>query len=333
MNQIPISPLLLQKYLNSTCTKTEIDAVEKWYASLTGEQNYLETISGEHQLHLQMATYAYINARLKKQQKAFVWGVKAKWVAGIAASVVLLLISYLGYQFMTGSRISATGEPQGLINFQNNEPRIVLHALPDGSSVWMHSDAKITYPTEFKGNDRSVSFTGEGFFDVVPDKKHPFLVITGEMNIKVLGTRFTVKADARKKIFEISVLSGSVAVSAINNKADLKPVVLKPKQQAFFETMSGRLTTSAIPLQAKKEIFEPVTISFDGATMETVTEQLDQRFDAQIHLVDKGMNRCRLTADFEQQPLPVILNMLCTSLGATYTMSGKIILIEGAPCD
>lgn len=333
MNYIPISSSLLEKYLANTCTDEEKAVVEKWYASLKGEQNYLDTISSEHQSRLQHETYAYVQSRVNEGQKRSVWYIHAKRILAVAASVSILLLAYRTFTHRNAGKESISKVPQGMIRFENNEPRIVQHRLPDGTSVWMHSDATITYPRTFNKKERDVAFTGEGFFDVAHDPKHPFLVHSGDMDIKVLGTKFNVKADARKKIFEISVVSGSVAVTAMNNKEHKQAVILKPKQQAFFETISGRLTASAVPEQVKKEIYEPVTISFDGTDLKTVTEQLDKRFDVQIHLVNKGMNNCRLTADFEQQPLPVILNMLCTSLDAAYTMSGKIILVEGPSCE
>lgn len=332
-----VSPLLLEKYINNTCTEQEKQLVEAWYASLQGNNNYLESLPEEKQVFLQKETYQYIENKIRPSKNSGTGKNIFIWFAGIAASLLVLAGFYFKYKNDNLAAIASIKKVEQSVSdqvyFKNNEPRIVLHNLPDGTTVWMHSDASITYPKVFTGAQRNVTFKGEGFFDVAHDKKHPFILQSGELNIQVLGTRFNVKATSRQRIFEVAVVSGSVSVSARNQESVSQQVVLKPQQQAFFETISKKLTLSQIPVQLKKEIYEPVTISFEGTELKNVIEQLDKRFDTQIHLVNVGMSACRLTADFEQQPLPVILDMLCTSLDATYTMSEKVILIDGATCN
>lgn len=208
-----------------------------------------------------------------------------------------------------------------------------MHSLPDGSTVWLHTDAVITYPSSFEAERRLVKFEGEGFFDVKSDKKRPFVIESGEMKVEVLGTRFNVKAPPRESIYEVSVVSGSVAVSAPNRQAATQKVILAPKQQALFEIQNKRLTSNTMPVESKKEIYEPVTILFERTSLDRVADQLSKRFDVRVHLVNPEMKACHLTADFEQQTLPAILEMLCVTLDATYTMSGKTILIEGDACE
>jgi transmembrane sensor len=64
-----------------------------------------------------------------------------------------------------------------------------------------------------------------------------------------------------------------------------------------------------------------------------VINRLQNRFNIQIQLTNSGISNCQITADFEQQSLPVILEMLCTALEASYTISDQIILIDGLPCN
>lgn len=210
---------------------------------------------------------------------------------------------------------------------------MAMHLLPDGSTVWLHTGATITYPVNFQSDYRQVTFEGEGFFDVKSDRKRPFVIQSGDMKVEVLGTRFNIKAPPKEMIYEVSVVSGRVAVSAPDQAASAQKVILAPQQQALFEIQNKRLTSNTIPPEAKKEIYEPITVQFEGTPLDRVTEQLSRRFDMRLHLVNPAMKSCRLTADFEQQTLPAILEMLCATLDATYTMSGKTILIEGEPCE
>ncbi|MEO6685091.1 MAG: FecR family protein [Dyadobacter sp.] len=338
MNQPVPSAFLLEKYLNDQCTAQEKEQVEKWYESINGKTDYLDSLSESEQIGLQQETFAYIKMHIQeeKQHNVRAFSPSILWLSGIAATLLLGFgIYYLNLtsqktDTIASKELSKT-EISNTILFENNEPRMVKYKLPDGSSVWMHADASISYPKVFDKSNRMVTFTGEGFFDITPDKTRPFIIQSGEVKIKVLGTRFNVKAKDKEKIFEVSVVSGSVSVSAPGKEKE-QEVLLKPQQKAFFETTSKRLTFIQIPVQAKKEIFEPVTIIFEETPLESVIKQLEQRFETHIHLTNPDMYRCKLTADFEQQSLPVILDMLCTSLEGSYTMSENTILIAGIPC-
>lgn len=337
MNQPVPSAFLLEKYLNEQCNAQEKELVEKWYASINGKTDYLDSLSESEQIHLQQETFDYIKTQIqKKEVKIKTISTNFIWLSGIAASLILVAGFYFLNQrtenvFQTATVDTKKESVSDTIYFQNNEPRMVMHKLPDGSSVWMHADAVISYPRNFQKDKRTVTFSGEGFFDIAHDKTRPFLIQSGEVKIKVLGTRFNVKALEKQKMLEVSVVSGSVSVTAPGKKTT-QEVILKPQQKAFFEPKSKRLTFFEIPDQTKKEIFEPVTIVFEETQLNSVIQQLEQHFDTHILLVNPDMNRCKLTADFEQQSLPVILEMLCTSLEASYSMSENTILIDGKAC-
>lgn len=208
-----------------------------------------------------------------------------------------------------------------------------MYTLPDGSSVWMQSGASITYPKKFASDKRLVSFSGEGFFSVKKDKTCPFFIQSGEMSIKVLGTSFNVKALINHNMFQVAVVTGKVQVNAPDREQREQQVILKPRQQAVFEIDSKRLISSTISSQTRKEIYEPITIVFDNTPLDQVIEKLQKRFNIKIRLSNPKIASCRLSADFEQQSLPLIMEMLCTALDANYTLSGKVILIDGLPCE
>ncbi|WP_221390933.1 FecR family protein [Dyadobacter sp. NIV53] len=312
--------------------------MEAWYASLRGNTDYLNTLAEPEQIRLQKETFQQIQDRVLIRKERPAVNLNFRWLAGIAASFILAAGIYFAYWYAQNpveisTKITSPKKSAGFIHFVNNESRIVLHTLPDGSQVWMHANAAINYPGKFDTDKRAVTFRGEGFFNVKPDKTRPFTIQSGDMTVKVLGTSFNVKAPEKQKIFEISVVTGSVEVTTPGQKDVSQLVILKPKEQAFFETEAKRLTLNQMPVQTKKEIYEPLTIVFEGTPLHQVAEMLNSRFDSHIRLINPDMSACRLTADFEQQSLPAILEMLCTSLDATYTMSGKTILLNGPSCE
>ncbi|MCF2442845.1 FecR domain-containing protein [Dyadobacter sp. CY345] len=333
-----ISPQLLDKYLNNQCTDDERELVEKWFASLRGESDFLGSLPENEQLQLQNDTFTKIQNQLNLGNEPEVRKFPLSWITWLAASVLLVLGIYFTYNLSNKKEVSIAKQierkgAENIIEFINSEPRVVKHQLPDGSSVWMHTNSAIRYPKEFDLDKRLVTFSGEGFFDISKDKSRPFSIQSGEMVIRVLGTSFNVKAPSEQKIFQISVVTGRVEVSAPDKEQKQQLVVLTPKQEAFFETGSKRLVFVAMAPQMKKEIYEPVTVVFNQTPLNQVVDQLEKRFDIKIKLANPGLSSCRVSGDFEKQSLPGIMEMLCTTLEANYTMSGKIITIDGLPCN
>ena len=66
--------------------------------------------------------------------------------------------------------------------------------LPDGSQVWLNHHSRIAYQDDFNSDTRTVTLTGEAFFEVKQDRQKPFIIETNNARIKVLGTSFNVRA-------------------------------------------------------------------------------------------------------------------------------------------
>lgn len=346
-----IPPALLEKYLSGQCTEAEKELVEKWYASLQGETRYLDHVPDNEQEEMRRQTFGNIRQELHLGkidepvratfERVLPWrALPWRLLTGIAASVAIVLGTYLAVQWRTVRLPEATVKGKGgttqplpLTTFENTGNQVVRHKLPDGSIVTMRPKAAITYRTAFANNKRTVLFSGEGFFDVKKDKTRPFHIKSGEMTIRVLGTSFNVKAIKNQEKFQVDVLTGSVQVSAPDEKADPQQVVLKPQQQASFELGSKRLTYKTLPAQARKEIYEPVTIVFEETPLSRVIGQLEKRFNVSIALTDPALARCGLTANFESQSFTSIMEVLCASLEVTYTISDNTISISGEPCE
>ncbi|MCF2487950.1 FecR family protein [Dyadobacter sp. CY347] len=333
-----ISPILLEKYLLDQCNDQEKEEVEAWYAAIKGDADHLEKLSETEKSNIKGDAFENIKSELNILDESPVRTFPWRWISGIAASVAIAAGLYFSYPISKEQPVSIIEEIQKkkqseIVQFVNTESRIITHILPDSSSIIMHPEASVTYPAKFDADRRFVTFSGEGFFDITKDKNRPFLIQSGEMVIKVLGTSFNVKAASAQKVFQVDVMTGSVEVTAPGKETKSQQLVLKPKQQAIFEIESKKLISKQMTLHARKEIYEPVTVVFEEAPLNKVIEQLEKRFNVNIHLSNPATATCSVTANFEAQPFTVILEMLCTTLEANYTISGNTILLNGTPCD
>ncbi len=148
--------------------------------------------------------------------------------------------------------------------------------LSDGTKVWLNSASSIRYPAAFVGNLRSVSITGEAYFEVAKDKAKPFVVTVNNMEVKVLGTHFNINAYADEAAIKTTLLEGSVQVS---NAADV--AMLVPGQQ------SRLYKTGAIQTISNADIEEAVAwkngvFMFNNADIQSVMRQIGRWFDLEI---------------------------------------------------
>ena len=148
--------------------------------------------------------------------------------------------------------------------------------LSDGTKVWLNSASSIRYPAAFAGNVRTVSITGEAYFEVAKDKAKPFVVTVNNMEVKVLGTHFNINAYADEEAIKTTLLEGSVQVS---NAADV--AMLVPGQQ------SRLYKTGAIQTISNTDVEEAVAwkngvFIFNNADIQAVMRQVGRWFDLEV---------------------------------------------------
>lgn len=117
----------------------------------------------------------------------------------------------------------------GLFISRPSDPRpqgtIVVHAprqqvLPDGSRVELNENAEIA--VAFSAAERRVELLrGTAHFDVRKDPTRPFLVSTGNVTARAVGTAFAVSLEARQ--LTLLVTEGRVAVDLRRSTAALPP--------------------------------------------------------------------------------------------------------------
>lgn len=91
--------------------------------------------------------------------------------------------------------------------------------LPDGTHVWLNSATKLSFVYDRQQRMRKASLDGEAYFEVRQDSLRPFIVQTKELSVKVLGTKFNVKAYSEDDLENVTLLSGQVNVSVDRDRS------------------------------------------------------------------------------------------------------------------
>ena len=181
--------------------------------------------------------------------------------------------------------------------------------LPDGSSVLLSGGSTLAYKPFWGRNVRHVSLTGEAFFDVESDTK-PFVVETFNSEVRVLGTRFNVKAWPEQADVYTSVIleEGSVSVADLRNPDAVH--YLEPDESivvASDTTLPKR--TLKLPIDTKLA-WRAGGHAFENEYLTDVAAALGRRYNARLTLSgDVGMKRITYIEP-QQQALDDVLSAI-----------------------
>jgi transmembrane sensor len=177
--------------------------------------------------------------------------------------------------------------------------------LPDGSSVHLNTNSRIA--VSFTPERRSVELIrGEALFDIVHDPR-PFRVRSGTAVIEDLGTRFTVRLDARR--IDVSVFTGQVRVGITPRSQ----TAAQPWPRIAVDTLRAGETVS-IPTRPGAEL--PVVelasdevlasrlawthgmLRFRGNSLNDAVSEFNRYNERQIRIVDPALGTLRIGGQF-----------------------------------
>jgi transmembrane sensor len=192
--------------------------------------------------------------------------------------------------------------------------------LADGSAVWLNAASSITFPNLFAGPQRTVSVTGEVYFEVKHDAGHPFIVSKGTMQVQVLGTKFNINAYDNDADMRVTLLNGSVKVIYASSEA-----LLQPGQQA-------RLTNNNIKVQDAVDTDEVMAwknglFEFKDTDIQTIMRQVERWYDVEV--IFEGNVTQHFNGTIERQVnVSKLLNMLEKTGGIRFAIEGKKVIVR-----
>lgn len=236
----------------------------------------------------------------------------------LAAASIALLVAMSGWLYMMLS-----ADPAFIIK-SNNSGIVQNVALPDGTVIKLNNHSKLIYPERFTSDSREVFLEGEAYFDVAHDKKHPFIVRIGELNIKVLGTKFTVNASSQSSLITATLLEGSIeAVS------DRQQLLMKPNQQLKYNVNDDHMQLTELT-NASREIrwTENVWVLTDTPLLD-ICQRLEKQFNVKIIIMNDALIGKSFTGEFyTNEALESILETMQITTSFTYEKKGKNIIIK-----
>lgn len=198
---------LLRHYLSGRTNKDQRRLVDDWYHSvddtkpiqLWEEEGKKNAVRGEIQWQ--------IRERINNNTTGWkVIPLRMKMTAAACMAVLLISASWL---FLVNRH------KESITYFTVTAPlgEIKQIRLPDSSLVWLKSGTTLQYSSQYGKQARRLELTGEAFFEVQKDGSRPFIVKTGNLETRVLGTAFNIQAYIDRPSIQVWVQHGRVQVS------------------------------------------------------------------------------------------------------------------------
>jgi len=199
---------------------------------------------------------------------------------------------------------------------------------------------------------REVELEGEAYFDVVKDGQHPFIVHTSAIDVKVLGTAFTVKSYPQDETIETTLLRGMIEVSRKDNP-NTPRVILKPNEKLIFNKHLSAVqpipdsvlarpdpaiaqVLPASPDIAVNSIPQNVPDSekvetgwmynrlvFNGDSFKELSEKMERWYNVRIFFKDERLYNYHFGGAFANETVQDALNALQLTADFTYKIKGN----------
>ena len=165
-----------------------------------------------------------------------------------------------------------------------------LITLSDGTRVHLNAETRLTYPVCFSSKERIVQIEGEAYFDVAPDKEHPFIVKTSHTSIRVTGTSFNVRAYADEDTESTTLISGTVRINSGNEEFELVP-----NQHYTYNKNTGTNTVANVNTDLYTS-WESGSFIFLNVPLENVMSYLSKWYGFQYSIEDEAAKQVRIGA-------------------------------------
>jgi len=268
------------------------------------------------------------------------WIVAAALLFAIASTVVYFLVK----RDMTVEKYAyaTITSAKPLIENINTSDKSITLKLPDGSTVELTGNSRISYANNFDSTDtRDVYLSGEAFFTVTKNPGRPFRVFANEIVTKVLGTSFNVRSFEKDTIIRVTVRTGKVSVysqALTDGKETAAPdhlggIILTPNQELVYQKIKEKFQKTL--LQNPIMVHPNVTgqnMLYEDAPLEKVFRELSQNYDISIVYDIDLLKKCTVTADLRNEPFYNQILLICKAIGATYEVIDGQVVIQSNGC-
>ncbi|WP_291867509.1 FecR family protein [Maribacter sp.] len=212
----------------------------------------------------------------------------------IAATIaVLFIFVYTSSDILNNS----------LVEHQTSYGEIINLTLPDGTSVILNGNSKISYSKE---NPRDVSLDGEAYFKVKPilSTNAKFWVSTKDLKVSVYGTKFHVNAHNQKT--DVALDEGSIELELNGGKAK----IMNPGEFISFSRIDKKIIHTSNSKKDSYSLWREGTYIFNNISLEEVMKNIEESYGLPSEFIDQKTKTKIISGGIPNKNLKICLSAI-----------------------
>lgn len=195
--------------------------------------------------------------------------------------------------------------------------------LSDNTTVKLNSESTLTYPVQFKGQERKIRLTGEAYLEVTPDTTRRFIVEAAGSTVTVLGTTFNVNASAP---------DGNVATTLVNGKVEvgngLTTTIIAPGQQAVTTSGNARIEVKEVDPNVVTAWVRDM-FYFDEKPLGEIMQELSRWYEFEVIFEKENLKQRKFTIETSRyEDIDKVLKLIEETHVVKCRKEGKTIYIQ-----
>ena len=317
---------LFRKYLSNSATADEMKELDEWIASNEDFHDWLENqvdnSSAEMDAEKQADILAKIHEKIAVQSKQKF--VLPGWMKTVAAVALIVLMA-----------------ASAAIYFRSNQPNMIQYAeigalrgqkasvtLPDGTKITLNSESTLKYSTNYNQSDRAVELVGEAYFEVAKNKKIPFVVKAGKLEIEAKGTAFNIKAYPTDNSISTTLTEGKIEV-----KTPVDVLNMIPNERMEYNNTDQTFRKLTLTDAVGSIGWLNDELSFENATLAEVVANFSRIYNIDIQFASESIKEQRFTGKINNNSLLSVLRIISFTSPIRFEQKDSVVILYEVPSE
>lgn len=232
--------------------------VNESLGSLWAQSDSASMDEGEISAAYERLRITNVEKKKSKYLKLFTW----QRIAAVIIPLVMLVV--FGKLYVQMSDELKASQVVAMLQEHTVSDECKTIALADGTQVRLNQSSVLLYPEKFSGKERKVFLTGEAFFDIKHDGRHPFHVSTPYFDITDLGTSFSVSSYATDVEVSTTLKTGKIELKIVGED---KVYSMKPNDQLVYNVKTKAVDLRQVTNEDDGLNWRNKQISLDDVTL------------------------------------------------------------------
>lgn len=316
------------RFLSGDSDRTGKSIVDRWYNSFDDSRGFFDENRSIEKSEHRDKIFRQIEETLQENKVQKAEETRKKGLPylpsylGIAAILLVGILLSLIVLDWPGSHWSESYS-EAFTTITSDTGEVIDTQLPDGSTVWLSTDSRIQYSNNFNDDERIITLRGEAYFDVIHNPEKPFIVNSGDVQARVLGTSFIVKSYPNEPT-KVTLATGIVSVSAAG---ETQESILTENQQISYSKDSGFSDIKNVDASLE-QAWKDKELIFVRESFQDIASTFERWYDVEFIFEDESLKEEVFVYHFTEYSLDESIKILNRMADFNYEILDNRVIID-----